>query len=182
MSVKKIPMPKIEGAFMEFRRASGSDTGRIMEIVRQAQDYFRIHSIDQWQNDYPNNKVICADIQNKSGYVILTDDKIVAYAVLSFDKEDAYEALYCGEWQRTEDYAVIHRMAVDNAFKGRGLASVILKKFEEICLAKGIRYIRTDTHEENIPMQDFLRKAGFKYCGVVFLTDGSKRVAFDKTI
>lgn len=36
-------------------------------------------------------------------------------------------------------------------------------------------------HEDNILMQSLLKKNGFEYCGIVYLEDGGKRVAFEKT-
>ena len=35
---------------------------------------------------------------------------------------------------------------------------------------------------EDIPMQNLLKKNGFSYCGVIYLEDGGKRIAFEKII
>ncbi|MDU2111026.1 MAG: hypothetical protein E7E92_00735, partial [Clostridiales bacterium] len=43
---------------MEFRKSTKSDVTKIMEIVKQAQEYFKSQGIDQWQNGYPNEEVI----------------------------------------------------------------------------------------------------------------------------
>ena len=40
--------------------------------------------------------------------------------------------------------------------------------------------IRIDTHEDNKPMRRFLEKCGFKFCGIIYLEDGSKRLAYEK--
>ena len=37
-----------------------------------------------------------------------------------------------------------------------------------------------DTHEDNISMQRLLEKNNFKYCGIIYLEDGNKRIAFEK--
>ena len=47
---------------MEFRKSIKSDVSRIMEIIRQAQEYFKLQGINQWQNNYPNKEVINNDI------------------------------------------------------------------------------------------------------------------------
>ena len=39
---------------MEFRKALEADIENIMEIIRQARNYFKENGIDQWQNNYPN--------------------------------------------------------------------------------------------------------------------------------
>ena len=50
----------------------------------------------------------------------------------------------------------------------------------EITSIKGIKNIKIDTHEDNLIMQKLLEKNSFKYCGVIYLLDGSKRIAFEK--
>ena len=42
-----------------------------------------------------------------------------------------------------------------------------------------IDYLRIDTHEDTQPMQDAVLRYGFKKCGIIYVRDGSKRVAFD---
>ena len=144
---------------MNFRKSTKSDVSKIMEIVKQAQEYFKSQGIDQWQNNYPNDEVINNDINNGESYVMLDGDDIVATTVISFAKEKSYENILDGKWITNGDYGVIHRIAVENTHKGKGL----------------------DTHEDNILMQSLLKKNGFEYCGIVYLEDGGKRVAFEKT-
>ena len=49
---------------MNFRKSTKSDVSKIMEIVKQAQEYFKSQGIDQWQNNYPNDEVINNDKNN----------------------------------------------------------------------------------------------------------------------
>ena len=65
---------------------------------------------------------------------------------------------------------------------GLGLSSKIIKYVEELCLNKDVYSIKIDTHEENISMQKLLEKNDFKYCGIIYLADKSKRVAFEKVL
>ena len=167
---------------MEFRKSTKSDITKIMDIVKQAQVYFKEQNIDQWQNNYPNEEVINNDIENGESYVMLENGNIIATTVISFTKEKSYENIIDGKWITNDKYGVIHRIAVDSNYKGLGLSHEIIKYSEELCLSNNIHSIRVDTHEENIPMQNLLKKNNFKYCGIIFLEDGAKRIAFEKTI
>jgi len=167
---------------MEFRKSVETDINNIMKIIRQAQAYFKEQGIDQWQNGYPNSETISNDIEDKNSYVLLKDNKIVATAAVSFDGESTYDSIYEGEWITNNEYAVIHRIAVDNTYKGLGLSSEIIKNVEQLCLTKGVHSIKIDTHEENISMQNLLKKNKFKYCGIIYLEDRGKRIAFEKTL
>jgi RimJ/RimL family protein N-acetyltransferase len=167
---------------MEFRKAVETDINYIMNIIRQAQDYLKEHGINQWQNNYPNVETISNDIANKNSYVLLKDDNIVATVVVSFDGEKTYDSIYEGQWISNNEFAVIHRIAVDNNFKGLGISTKIIKNIEQICLNKGVHSIKVDTHEENLSMQNLLKKNKFQYCGIIYLEDGSKRIAFEKIL
>ena len=165
---------------MEFRNATVLDIYGIMKIIEQAQAYFKENGVNQWQNNYPNIETIKNDIEKGYGYVLEDNGKIVGTVAVSFDGEKTYDAIYEGEWLSGGEYAVIHRMAVDNAYKGRELSSVIIKCIENICLDKGVHSIKIDTHSENISMQRVIEKNNFKYCGIIYVEDKSARLAFEK--
>ena len=167
---------------MEFRKSVNKDIHDIMNIIKEAQVYFKDLGINQWQNNYPNEKIIYDDILNRNSYVLLRHGEVVCTAVISFDGESTYNNIYEGQWLSHNDYAVIHRIAVSNKYKGQGLASALIKNAEELSIKRGVYSIRIDTHEENISMQRLLKKNGFSYCGVIFLKDGNKRIAFEKVL
>ncbi|HHV71782.1 MAG TPA: GNAT family N-acetyltransferase [Clostridia bacterium] len=167
---------------MEFRRTGESDINKIMNIIRQAQDYFKEEGIDQWQNNYPNSEIIKGDVEKGYGYVLVEEGEIIGTVAVSFDGEKTYAKIYDGKWISNFDYAVIHRMAVDSNFKGQGLASIIIKNIEKMCLIRDIHSMRIDTHEDNRAMQRLLEKNGFQCCGIIYLEDNSKRLAFEKLI
>ena len=167
---------------MEFRMADYKDIDDIMNIIFKAQENFRNKKIDQWQNNYPNHEIIREDIKNKNSYVLLKDGIIIGTVYLSFNEEPTYKKIYKGQWLSNGQYAVIHRMAVDSEYKGLGLASLMMKYMEDICLSKNIHSIKVDTHSENLSMQRSLEKNGYKYCGIIYLEDGNERVAFEKLL
>ncbi len=167
---------------MEFRKTVKTDINDVMNIIRQAQVYFKELGINQWQNDYPNVEIINNDIDNENSYVLLKDNNIVATAVISFEEEKTYDSIYEGQWISNKEYAVIHRIAVNNNYKGLGISSKIIRNVEQLCLKKGVYSIKVDTHEENLSMQKMLKKNQFQYCGVIYLEDGSKRIAFEKIL
>lgn len=167
---------------MEFRKTVKTDINDVMNIIRQAQTYFKELGINQWQDNYPNIETINNDIDNENSYVLLKEGIIVATAAVSFDGERTYDFIYEGKWISNNEYAVIHRIAVDNNYKGLGLSSKIIKNVEQLCFSKGVYSIKVDTHEENLSMQKLLKKNKFQYCGIIYLEDGSKRIAFEKIL
>lgn len=167
---------------LEFRMAEEADINHILNIMHQAQEYLKEAGIDQWQNGYPNVETIKKDIENEHGYVLSSAGKIAGTIAISFDGEKTYNNIYEGVWLTQDQYAVIHRLAVDGGLKGMGLASVMISETEKLCRRKAVSGIRVDTHERNTSMQRLLKKNGFRYCGIIYLEDGSKRLAFEKIL
>ena len=167
---------------MEFRKANKPDINRIMEIIGQAQAYFRGQGINQWQNNYPNPQVILNDINHDYSYVLTNDGRIIGTCAVSFDGEKTYNKIYNGRWLTDNPYAVVHRIAVDNEFKGSGVASETLRNIEKMCLDRGVYSIRVDTHEDNKSMQRLLEKNNYVYCGIIYLEDKSPRLAYEKVL
>lgn len=165
---------------MEFRKAQENDTMRIMELIRQAKAFLKANGVDQWQDGYPEQEDIERDIRDGIGYVMTDDGIIMAYTGIDFRGEPAYDSLK-GTWLNEEPYAVIHRTAVDNAVKGRGLAQQIFAETERIAREREVYNIRIDTDEDNKIMRYIIEKMGFTYCGVVIFAN-SPKIAFQKCV
>lgn len=167
---------------MEFQRADLEQLDQIMEIIAEAQLFFGQNGIDQWQDGYPSREVIAADIAAGNSYVVLVEGEVAATAALVFGGDPSYAEIYDGEWLTSQDYGALHRIAVRSKYKGQGVAALIIEEMVRICLDRGAGSMRGDTHRDNIPMQRMLQKNGFTPCGVIFLADGSPRVAFERIL
>ena len=71
---------------MKFRKTIIEDIKNVMQIIDDAKEYFRKNGIDQWQNGYPNSDVIYGDIKNNSSYVLESENRILATAMVSFEE------------------------------------------------------------------------------------------------
>ena len=165
---------------MNLRLSNEKDLTEIMSIIDEAKKFLKNNKVDQWQNGYPNKEVILNDINKNESYVIENNGEVIGTTALSFAGEKNYDKIYEGKWISNGPYAVIHRIAVSKVKGLKNIGTEILKKSEELCIANGINNIKIDTHEDNIPMQKLLLKNNYKYCGVIYLEDGNKRIAFEK--
>ena len=126
---------------MEFRKATMNDMPYIMNIFKQAQNYFKENNIDQWQNNYPSEAIIRRDINNNDSYVMVENEKIIATIYISFEEDEDYKNIYEGKWISEGDYCVIHRIAVDKTYKGKGIFKNLIKQVEQMCINKNINTI-----------------------------------------
>ncbi len=157
-----------------------TELDRIMEIICQAQAYMAQNGIPQWNNGYPSRELIEAEIGKGSRYVVKKGDDIVATVGYFTGPEAEYEKIYDGQWINENPYLSIHRICVDNSFKGMGIGGAMVRGAEELARNSKIRNLRCDTHEVNTSMRRMLEKNGFVHCGTIHLADGSPRVAYQK--
>ena len=169
---------------MKLKKSTIKDIPVIMKIVADAQQYLASLNIDQWQDGYPNENQITLDINNNDSYVVVNDEfKIIGTTVFTTKTEPTYNRIE-GKWLTKKEaiYGVIHRLAVDNDFRKVGLAKFVFKFCEEQLKQQGIKSMRIDTHKDNKGMQGLLISLGYTYCGIIILTSGAERIAYEKLI
>ena len=132
----------------------------------------------QWTGGYPGPEDLAADIRAGKSFVCEEGGAILAS--FFFDCGPAPEPSYAridGAWLREGPYGVIHRVAVADSARGKGVAGACFAW----CFARSGGSLRADTHADNLPMQRALVKNGFSRRGVITLARGGTRWAYEKT-
>lgn len=111
------------------------------------------------------------------------ENNILASAAVYVGDEPTYHEIYNGAWQ-TENkiYGIVHRIMAANHAKKRGAASFLMTYCAKLSLEAGVTSMRCDTHPGNIIMQHTLEKNGYIRCGIIHLTDGADRFAYEKVL
>ncbi len=167
---------------MELIKARSDQVNDIMVIISDAQAFLREQGIDQWQNNYPNHKTIENDIDNGWGYVITYQNEVVAYGAIINAEEPTYKIIDNGKWLNDRAYLVIHRLAVARNYRNRKIAQYFIDQACILAKASDIYDIRIDTHADNKIMQRMIGKMAFVYCGIIYLANKDKRLAYHKTL
>lgn len=157
------------------RKAKMKDLPRIEEIYACARSFMRqTGNPNQWGSNYPPYEQLRKDIE--AGDLFLIEDICRIHGVFYFriGLDPTYDKIYDGSWRVDSRYGVIHRIAGD----GTG---GILKTAVAYGLSQ-IDHIRIDTHHENYVMQNALHRLGFERRGIIYIEDGTSRIAFDKLI
>lgn len=157
----------------EIRLAEAADFTKIQSLYAGARKFMALRgNPNQWGNNWPEDSQIQEDIQEKCLFVL--EDVFGIHGVFALIPGDdpTYATIINGQWSKQELYATIHRIAGDGS--GQILASAVEYAQEQHS------YLRIDTHEDNIPMQNAIKRLGFRNCGIIFTRDGSARLAFDK--
>jgi len=159
------------------------DLDEIMCILGEARETIGRLGIDQWQYGYPSRAIIKEDMGHGRSYVVEDEDGICAVFSLIEDGEPTYRKIYSGQWLcEGRPYLALHRIAIRVNKRGRGIAGEIIQYIADKAARENYATIRVDTHHGNIPMRKMLEKNGFFYTGIIYLSNGEERVAYEKPI
>lgn len=155
----------------QIRKADFSDLERIESIYRYARQFMEDHgNPNQWGKTNPPTNQLIQDIKLGALYVVEDGDGIHGVFYFNVGDDPTYGQIE-GAWHSEAPYGTIHRIAGDG-FGGILSAAVAFGKSK-------IDHLRIDTHEDNKVMQNALAKQGFQKCGIIYIADGSPRIAYD---
>ena len=158
----------------KIRIATTEDLERLMEIFSAARNFMiQTGNVNQWINGYPQRELIKEEINNKHCYVYLVNNKIVGTFCFIEGPDPTYSFIKDGQWPSEEPYFVIHRLASDGSYHG------ITSKCVNWCLQYS-HCLRADTHADNKVMQHLLENNGFKRCGIIYVANGTERIAYQR--
>lgn len=155
------------------RAATVQDLPSVMAIYDTARRYMRANgNAVQWVNGYPSEPLLRQDIRDGVLYVMEDGDGVYAVFAFIIGDDPTYGHIE-GAWRDGSPYGTIHRLGSDSTHRG---------VFAETA-AWAVRqcpHLRADTHADNLTMRHCMEKAGFVYCGVIHVADGTPRVAYEK--
>ena len=159
---------------LTIEKAELSDLPKMMEIYAYAREFMKkTGNPNQWSDKFPEEAVLRNDIQVGNLYVIKENGAIHAVFALIIGEDPTYAHIEQGAWISDTAYGTIHRLAGDGQVRG------IFPAVVEFC-SRRIRHLRVDTHENNRVMQHLIEKNGFVPCGIIYLEDGSPRLAYER--
>ena len=162
---------------MNIRLSKTEDIPRMQEIFEIAKKYMKDSgNPNQWAEPGYPGRLLENDIKNGHSFVIEEDGKIIGTFAFIIGRDSTYDVIEGGAWLDDDaPYGTIHRIASD------GSRRHLLEACLDYCFNL-IDNIRIDTHEDNKTMQHLVEKNGFKRCGIIYVYDGSPRIAYQKII
>ena len=166
-------MKTYDASELTIRPARVEDIPAIRAIFRTAVCYMRAEgNLTQWAGEgFPGDRA-ASDIE-KGQLFVGTDEEDAPHFVFAFiiGDDPTYQVIEGGKWPSDAPYGTIHRAAHDARVHG------VMKAIVPWCLTR-IPTVRCDTHADNKTMQKKLLECGFRYCGIIYVSDGSPRKAY----
>ena len=168
---------------LQIQKAKNNDLKKIMDIYAEAREYMKAQgNTTQWGENYPVEELIRKDISDGHCYICIDNGSIGAVFYFALMKDSCYDVIEDGAWINDRPYGVVHRIAVGKTMHQKGIAGQCIAYAVNECRKAEVYDLRMDTHADNVPMQRFLEKHDFRYCGRVHMQDGSERMAYHKVI
>lgn len=162
------------------RKATQNDVAKIMEIITATVEEMKTYNNTQWDENYPQAANFSKDIEAGDLYVDEEGEEIRGFVCVNYIEPSEYDDI---KWQSGEKAMVVHRMAVNPSFRKQGVGFSLLKFSEELALANGVKYLKTDTYSINDKMNALFRKFGFQLAGEMeFLGKEKPFYCYDKMI
>ncbi len=150
---------------MNLEPATQQDINAVFLLLSRCKDNLVEQGIFQWDDEYPNLGYVEHDISKGSLIKLTNNGQLVG--IVSFDdiQEPEYIAV---EWLNiSEPIAVIHRLAVDPLFQGKGYAKVLMQFAEKSLFEAGFQSIRLDAYRGNEMLLGFYTKLGYQKVGTI---------------
>lgn len=157
------------------RLATEKDFDPVWHILRQAASWMMAQGRDQWDDKYPTAEAVHADIAQGEGWVIERDGRVVAYCAIALGGEPSYDRLD-GQWLTSGPYTVVHRAAIDLAYRGHGLGHEFFAQAEQISRDHGWPSVRVDTNHDNVEMLALIARRGYQPTGKCYYYHGGRHV------
>ena len=168
---------------MELIRAAEGDLQELLNLYERVAAEMEKSGLRQWHwGVYPTEEMIRDDVVQGLMYIQRIDG-VIAGAVAVFNGIDEPEYAEV-PWTCGVNPGYFHRLAVDPAMQGMGIAGGILDDVQQILRGQGCDSVRCDTNDKNARARRLYEKMGFSACGPVVWDDtpGEAYTAFDKSL
>ena len=125
----------------------------------------------QWGKTNPPEEVLIEDIRRSVLFVLEEEGDIHGVFYFAQEEDPTYALIEDGSWLSESHYGVIHRIASDGS---GGIFSEAVNYCRSLT-----NHLRIDTHHDNHIMQKVVEKHGFSRRGIIYIADGSPRIAYE---
>ncbi|WP_072499549.1 GNAT family N-acetyltransferase [Olsenella phocaeensis] len=154
------------------RTAEVHELDDVMHALESSRSFMRARGNPQWERSFPTRAELTSELSR--GTLMVCEEEgegVVGCFVLAPGPDPCYLRIDDGDWLDDGPYFVVHRFATLR--QGNGVGSFMMA-----WLCETADSLRMDTHELNLPMQGLLERHGFRRCGVICLSNGEERLAY----
>lgn len=158
---------------MEIRQGQPGQLNSIFAIFMNCKLAMDAAGIFQWTEVYPNRAVIESDIDKGELYCLSENGCCMGVVALSDVQDPEYATV---NWHFNEGkILVVHRLAIDPLYQGRGYARKLMDFAEAFAREHGYASIRLDAYSKNpralqvYELRDYIKRGEVYFSGREFV-------------
>ena len=166
---------------MQLRQATQADIPAVLDVISRVVPPMLASGNRQWDDMYPNARVFENDVFREQLWIAEADGRLAGVIAITSEKEPEYAHV---GWDFEEPALVIHRLAVEPDFRGRGVALALMRKAEMLAYERGLHVLRTDTSADNLAAQGLFPRLGYTFSGEISIEfrPGVRVLCFEKRL
>ncbi len=135
----------------------------VMFLLRKCVEDMNRHGMFNWNNSYPSSDIILEDLRSGKLYISIEKGICKGMVILNESISDEYKDI---EWEtRDQKVLVIHRLAVNPLFQGKGIGKNLMEFAVQHARNSGYSAIWLDVIETNQAANDLYKGMGFRKAG-----------------
>ena len=166
---------------MIIRKANKVDLENIMKMYKSCVKGMITNGIDQWDDTYPNTKIISQDLKAMTYYVAEIEGEIIGGINIDQNQDETYLAI---DWKdKSNSSLVVHRLGVKEENWGEEMGKRLMNFVEDLVVKEKLKSIRLDTYSGNPKAIKFYKRLGYARLGHIYLKPNKNEYyCFEKII
>ncbi len=146
------------------------DINEVMRLIKEVISELENNEISQWDEIYPDYKVIFNDIHTETMFGIFKNLELAGIVVLDKNQSLEYSSV---KWELGDGSPlVMHRLCIRPKFQRQGIAKQLLKFSDQYAINNSYQSIRLDAFSGNPSALNLYDNNGYMRRGVVTFRKG----------
>jgi ribosomal protein S18 acetylase RimI-like enzyme len=152
-----------------------------MALFQRVIPILRASGNDQWDDSYPSPSTFEHDLEAGQLWIAEASGQLLGVAAITTEQPPEYAD---AGLNINENAIVVHRLAVDPAFRGVGIASTLMLHAEDVARNGGIAVLRVDTNKLNEAAKRLFDRHQYRLAGEIELSfrPGMQVLCYEKRL
>jgi len=140
-------MGKTAKTQLAFRKAGSHDLEQITAMYKRAIEALTSKNIMQWDDIYPDNRIIEDDISKGEMYISENNGTAVAAYTINREYDNEYKN---GKWKYPlSSFYIVHRLCITPERQNEGIGTAVMRHIEKWAKDNSAQTIRLDCFTQN---------------------------------
>lgn len=148
---------------MQIEKATTKNILEVMYLLQHCIEDFNKNSVYQWNASYPDYFKLLKEVERESLFMVKTKGVCIGTITIDEKQEEVFNDV---EWKNTsENFLVIHRIAVFPSWQKKGVGRKLIEFAEEFAKDNNFKSIRLDVSSSSEHLIKLYKSIGFDYTG-----------------